>query len=709
MKVPVVRAATLRIAGRGLSIPGCLSPSCIPPNPQAWKKGPGLISILEFSRSAPSSFTSEAVTVTEKLCRDEDELVVLTEFLMHGVPQEKLKLRAALLQLLYDVIRATPEMAQVFLRAGAMPLVAGCLCSQHEQIQVLGIKLLSLLLHVSKSTWTQFWGFDVCYHLLSKGCITVLTFNSLFKCALDAFRPAEEPPQRPSTLQRRCSPLPSSPMHATFNSYLPVNRSDPDLRGSLSVTIATDSFLEGDASLSNILFQQSDDQRDHIMHPQVIKVIMCLLADTCRRPAEASPAPAGPNVLQLVMRYLDAILNVPENVDILLNHTATHWMDILWGLLSVGEAAVDPMDLEPCSPVSDGRDRLPGENPQGQGDRASVQSLAEMLRPKITKLLIADLCRHPRQCTAFSLRDMADARAFQIMTLECLISHFQINPRLPANEFQNILKNLHRLVDCIENAVALPVPLLLGLINMLGLLAVQNTSEVRSYMKVLGLLGTRDCLALYLLNVDVSLPSLCHLESLGFQPGREANTLLVLMLKFHEAQGDPDIQKAIINVIRTIYDDEEQRQQLLRLLDDPQVVEVLLNQRKTEEWDTDDDDWTADNFIIWYSASEQGPQRQAIMDRVQQAAKSHEAALSRHQQKRRIEYEKRLQRRVRMKHKESERIMKAIAEMEEAAAEYSRQTLESYTHRTQGFHEQQKQRTQGALKIRPHENHRCQS
>eukprot|EP00668_Euglena_longa_P016373 GGOE01020620.1.p1 GENE.GGOE01020620.1~~GGOE01020620.1.p1 ORF type:complete len:1655 (-),score=466.73 GGOE01020620.1:362-5326(-) len=640
-------------------------------NVKVWKSGPGLMSILEVGRVCSPAFTTEVINVVEKLCRDSEELGVLLEFLLHaefettgGTSRTQMELcmfKEELVRLLYDVVRETPVMVDRLLNSGGMALICALLGAEREECRVLGVKLGALCLHINDKLRSKYMFFEVCQHLLARSFARIGTFNVLFKFALDVFRPSYESlASRKSAARRITRSLSWS---------------------SLSSEDTADSWASDETTSLSTRLLLMEGQKDHIVHPQVVRIIMVLLAANHQHFA-TSPADVHA-VFSLVMQYFDRVLDVKENVDVLLEYSGCHWLDLFW---------IVHRSL-PCSkpPSPSTHETTSSSEPVADGsavDFTAQGPTAQPLKPKIAKLLLADLRRVPKYCTVGRLKAMVDAPNFQALVLGCLVAHFQSNSSLAGEAVPNTLQNLGQLLAGIEEAVPLPSDLTLSLIHTLGLLAVQNTPEVRRNMKTAGLFEARDRLALHLVKTATSLAAFTALTTLNFQPCfQEEPTWLILLRRLHNSEGDVALQMAVVDMMRTVYyHEDEQRCHLTHLLCNEEIVNRLLWRSQPPGDAGVEAPWTSADFVQWYNAAERNEQRRAVGARLEEEWKLLDTAMAQQQERQRADLQRAVERQMAEQAKAEERSRKAAKKIERLTHEISCRTKQSYAHRMAAFH-----------------------
>jgi len=306
-------------------------------------------------------------------------------------------------------------------------------------------------------------------------------------------------------------------------------------------------------------------------------------------------------VLSDIKRALSA-----SNMELLWEHPWADWIDVFVKdrrAMSVtnnsSNSSLNHLGIasEP-SPSSDHLQSPQQQQQQQQQQKEEMSSVQTVLDSIVQKMLFYDLGRKNGVIARNKGLVMEDDSFFLHM-VHCLLDFLGTQPILAADKATDFVRNLYTLLRYIDKEIPFDAPVYQHFISVANLMVMQNNSNVRSSMRVCGLLDLRDDLVVQMLYTET--PSGCadFLRSFSFelvadQPKfRDSHGTLFILRHFLKASQDRVLQGAIGRVLSTVFlPIDENRRAIAKVVEDPEFMLRLVNNPSSEE-----------DFFAWFYAS----------------------------------------------------------------------------------------------------------
>ncbi|XXQ36554.1 NTF2 domain-containing protein [Plasmodiophora brassicae] len=558
-----------------------------------WFGASGVVDLLEMLRLASRTddtlhrsaheasvpLLSSVLSILEQIlltCSGTVELEIILSFIIDNTPAEPLlEERAALAELLCQCFQARESL----LASVPISLLFPMLASSSRTLRLHSIHVLALLFrhHArNKATFLKMHGFDIMLRLLAKHQpLDEATCDAIFDLALDRFR-------------------------------MPVRPASPSVSPKRS-------------RVSNL-----EEAPTVLHHPEAIRLLLELLR-------------LASSWHTLHLRYIeriDVLIESRSNLNVLLQEPWLHWArQYLEGIgrhhsleqASTGLSAsfskikgdlLNFPDNESVSSSSAVSSRGGGvRSDDGSGERMRSRLISRFVRV-IQKILVRDLSWHAgRQSCLTTLLTMVEATEFIVLLIDRALAFFEKCPRIDDADATCLLRNLSRLFESIDELVG-PGKWSIRLIHLINLLASQNTSDVRTRMKQVGMFDMRDHLLLLFCQQPCSPAdrfvalSQLPLDSVALDAKfRQSNGLLYLVRWFttDDMPATSPLRNLLVEVLRRrISTHVEARRDLEKAVGDSEICQRLF---ETSISDAD--------FSAWFLDGARDAQRSAIFARVE--------------------------------------------------------------------------------------------
>jgi hypothetical protein len=243
-------------------------------------------------------------------------------------------------------------------------------------------------------------------------------------------------------------------------------------------------------------------------------------------------------------------------------------------------SATEPSSDETPPASARGRPQRGGAGGAGGGARAAAAAFRSLL----TRVVLADLARPPKQSHVLRVAKAVEAPAFQALVLESVVAHLLQHPQLDEATAGNVARNLETLLSGFEGVAGLRPAAVTRAVAAINLLASHNPASVRGKMKDAGLFVCRESLALHAVRGEMSAAerseALRHFSfELVSHSGEFRESGLLYLLRFLHEPHSPQLQLVAADILRhQVAASEEYARPLAKLLEDAEVASRLVPQ-----------------------------------------------------------------------------------------------------------------------------------
>lgn len=274
----------------------------------------------------------------------------------------------------------------------------------------------------------------------------------------------------------------------------------------------------------------------------------------------------------------------------------------------------------------------------------------------LQKMLVHDFAIHSgRQGWLMRLRGMVEAAEFVQLLVERVLAHYEKNPRLQDDD-GHVLRNLSAMIALVDELFGerLTADLCVRLVDFINVLASQNTSEMRTRMKSVGLFNERDELLLRLLRLPMdSAARFAALSQLSLDvialdaKFRSSNALEHVLLCLHDEQASFALRVLLADIVRNqLGAHVGLRKEITRIVAEPDVCERLLADVESDKHLDDSPESRLGPFVQWYFDAAQDAVRARVLERLHKLVAPAQTSLKRAQERLQTRKMKRLHARL---------------------------------------------------------------
>jgi len=549
----------------------------VPSNLQAWRDGPGVVTIIELLRLSPAAdLFPPLLRLLEAMfpVLRSDEFEVLLHWLIVEAEEPSLQSeRSELCHALTLAMSRHPVLLQALYKAGGIDLLFLLLRSPSAPIRVDCLRILGYLFDLHPKTvlsFTKSGGYDVLRSLLARYPPSQAIMAGLLELAYGNFKCQEQSVATPSHASTLSAPSTNVPRAASEK-----KSGEPKLLvHPLMIRVMVQ--LLGDALVGISVATLGAG-------PMLAALGASSSSDSSALNADPSFQPSFDPTLHIeCLGQIERLFDRTENIDCLLD---TDWM--LWCAHYLACLQVYSVRAaSSASPIA-ASSALPSSPPISIP--TAIQRTLAKLHHTLQKSVIRDLQRSHRVCRLSKVREMTDMQDFQLAFLMLLVQHFEDHPILEKSVTTNVLRNLVHLLEDVESWVSLPPRLCARIINAINLMASQNDSEVRSKMQDHQIFNIRDNLVMYCIRQDMHVDERLEsfrtfsFEIVASHPKYRESSLLYMLKILHECH-DVRLQLLIVDVLRSqLGAHEENRRMFLKIMQDHHVIRLLFPHMSVED------------------------------------------------------------------------------------------------------------------------------
>eukprot|EP01132_Coremiostelium_polycephalum_P007664 gene7664-9429_t len=636
-----------------------------------------------------------------------EDVESIFEFLLYNKDgtYEKLTTKAKILELVYEEMRKCPSLLEHLRSLGGFNIVFSLIEVPNEEIKICSIKLIGLLLHSNSKAASLFRrnsGFDVLSTLLSRySPPSQSVCRALILLMVDDYK--FDPKCVPETKQRSSSWISldfftrdkSSDSLSTLANSTQIENNNNEVDG----TTSTDTEIENE---TGSLFSAGEKA---VVYPEAFHALLVVLHSLYLIPGvsiEDIQSIILP-VLSEFEKLLDSI-----NMEILWNQP---WFEWIYNFIDFSY--------------------INNNNNSSTIDQQQQQQLVQYHSFQLTKsnlvyskllsickkMVIYDITK--KTSKIIKLKEICiDYEEFYVDIVDTIISYFEKDYVLPANESTDIIKNLVTYYKSLED-IEVPPEISMRILNSINELAFHNTPAIRATMKSNGLLDIRDNLIILLLRGDATRNTFidnfdfeCVVDQKAF---REYNNgLLYLLYFFHLSVNEPQLQLVLYLILKNVLGSSEENKKIIsNILEDHQVISYFFEEtdrvaNSAHIMNNDEDqeigaiemiaggdqqqqnqqhhnDQFSIGFIEWYYSEDVTPKRIDIETRIGKLLAPLETKLNTLQEKLAKLKEKRIKQRREKISKNLSSILKLVQETDDKRKSRSNKMIVQYSQKSQSI------------------------
>lgn len=279
---------------------------------------------------------------------------------------------------------------------------------------------------------------------------------------------------------------------------------------------------------------------------------------------------------------------------------------------------------------------------------SSQKRVVSLLNVLLQRITLHDISR---RISNISKLKASLCKEVQLRFVEIVLDWFEEHAVLPLEQSGDIVRHLGGIFRNIELIV--PAHVCMRVLTLINDLAYENNAEIRAKMKSAGLFDIRDSIIIHILCGGISSSATAYFvynyqfQSIASQPKfRDQNNGVAYLLHIFLNSGeDPALSIATMFILRYVFGTiDENKRILLRLLEDPQVIERFFELPDPDEEHScyhhrvsrmvaEDAELSGQlqPFVVWFFSDERSAARAEIAARVNKIivpanAKHHAAA-----------------------------------------------------------------------------------